>query len=239
MSPSILLDNIPDFGLSTKPLSPSARTLLLAPPRLAAHEEGLRNILSGYDRTVTELQMLDRVSAGLVTLPQETYDLIIILSDPDSLKSELNQLLDRRIFQQIFQALKTSGKLQAQNGLLAKDHASVEFREAILSGLVLEDGELVKPNNSVNDVVPIKLLRAKDRTMADSPPTLSTSEATVRSSISTSTYLENSNRKNEGASPPAYSDHDGKFSVADDDEFIDEDTLLTEEEMQRPLRIRM
>lgn len=62
MAPSI--DFASDFSpipSSTKSNPSNTRTLLLAPPSIASHEESLRNVLSSYDRSVTDLQMLEYV----------------------------------------------------------------------------------------------------------------------------------------------------------------------------------
>jgi len=72
MAPTVTIDNDSYFNpivASTKTNSFNARTLLLGPPSIASHEENLRNVLASHDRAVTDLQMLDRLSAGLVTLP--------------------------------------------------------------------------------------------------------------------------------------------------------------------------
>ena len=86
---------------SCKTDSFNARTLLLDPPSIACYEENLRNDLASYDRAVTDLQTLNRLSAGLVTLPDSTYDLILILTDADGTRTESAQLLGRDEFGRI------------------------------------------------------------------------------------------------------------------------------------------
>ena len=48
--------------------------------------------------------MLDRPSAGLITLPDATYDLILVLTDADSIRAEFTQLLNREVFTRIMQS---------------------------------------------------------------------------------------------------------------------------------------
>merc|ERR1712000_761234 len=168
MAPSFMIDNDSDFNptpAATKTSSFNARTLLLAPPSIASHEESLRNVLATHDRAVTDLQMLDRLSAGLVTLPDSTYDLILILTEADGTRNESTQLLGREVFARIVQALKAGGKLQAQHGTFGQDTASVESREAIMAGLVPEGDGMTKPDYSASEAVPLRL-RRKEKSAA-------------------------------------------------------------------------
>lgn len=244
MAPSVTIDNDSDFNpiasLPTKTISFNARrTLLLAPPSIASHEESLRNVLASHDRAVTDLQMLDRLSAGLVTLPASTYDLILILTDADGTRTESTQLLGRDVFGRIVQALKAGGKLRAQHGTFGQDTTGVEHREAILAGLVLEGGGMVKPDYSASEAVPLRFKR-KDEGAAVS---------NAGPAVATAAVPLNGKRKSVDMtqSKPAgvgFVDFSGDFGDPmitgedDDDELIDEDTLLTEEDMKRPVNIR-
>lgn len=243
MAPSLIIDNDSDFNptvTTTKMPSSNARTLLLAPPSISSHEENLRNVLASHDRSVTDLQMLDRLSAGLVTLPDTTYDVILILTDADGTRTESTQLLSRDVFGRIVQALKAGGKLEAQNGPFGRDEAGVELREAILAGLISEGGHMVKPDYSASEAVPLRLLRRKNKTPAVSD---------AGSAVSTTTIPIIGKRKSVDITPSKpsgvgfvdFSDDFGEPVItgeSDDDELIDEDTLLTEEEMNRPVAIR-
>jgi hypothetical protein len=244
MAPSVMIDNDSDFNpipVSLKTSSFNARTLLLAPPSISSHEENLRTVLSSHDRSVTDLQMLDRLSAGLVTLPDATYDLILILTDADGTRAESTQLLNRDVFGRIVQALKAGGKLEAQDGSFGKDESGLELREAILAGLVAEGGYMVKPDYSASEAVPLRLLRRKNKSAAVS---------NAGPAVTTTTVPVNGKRKSVDMtqSKPAgvgFVDFSDDFDdpmitgEEDDDELIDEDTLLTEEEMKRPVKIRM
>ncbi|KAI6248423.1 Fe-S cluster assembly protein DRE2 [Erysiphe necator] len=231
MSPSLLLDNTSDISFC-----PPSRTLLLAPPSIAAHEESLRNVLSCFDRAVTDLQMLDRLSTGIAKLPQSTYDLILILNDANGTSSESLQYLNRNNFQQISNALKAGGRVEAQDKTLGQDHNSTEFREAILAGLILDEGGMVKPKYSPSDTVPIKILKGRGKNNAFSNTGPTTRDAVNSLNISADTPLKNlESRTNESRTlnnnvKPGFIDNE-------DEELIDEDTLLTEEEVNRPLNI--
>ena len=184
--------------------------------------------------------MLDRLSAGLVTLPDSTYDLILILTDADGSRHESGQLLGREVFGRIIQALKAGGKLQAQDGTFGQDAGGDEYREAILAGLVAEGGVMVKPNSSASEAVPLRL-RRKDRTVA-------VSDAGPADPVSTVSLNRKRKSVDMSQSKPAgvgfvdFSDDFGDPMITgeddSDDELIDEDTLLTEEDLKRPVNIR-
>lgn len=238
MAPSI--DFSSDFSpIVTPKTSSQPRTLLLAPPSTSSHEAILRDVLASHDRSVTDLQMLDRLSTGLVTLPDATYDLILILTDADGTRSESARLLSRGVFTRIVAALKAGGKLQAQDGTFGQTVRGEELREAILAGLVVEGGSMVKPDYSAGDAVPLRL-RRKDKSTAVSsagPPV-----ATVAVPVDGKRKnVEISGNKPTGVGFVDFSDDLNDPIITgedDDDELIDEDTLLTEEDLNRPVNIR-
>ncbi|CAL3967278.1 unnamed protein product [Diplocarpon coronariae] len=242
MAPSFIIDNESDFGFSPLPSkissTPSARTLLLAPPSIASHEESLRNVLATHDRAVTDLQMLDRLSAGLVSLPDSTYDLILVLTDADGSRKESTQLLGRDVFARIVQALKAGGRLQAQNGTLGQDATSVESREGIMAGLVPEGQGMTKPDHRSIEPVPLRLRRKEKSDVVSN----------AGSAVATAAVQVNGKRKSvdmAGERPAGvgfvdFSDDFGQPMITreddeegddDDDELIDEDTLLADIDM--------
>jgi hypothetical protein len=241
MAPSFMIDNDSDFNPTTPPTtklsSTNARTLLLAPPSISSHEESLRNVLAAYDRSTTDLQMLDRLSTGLVTLPDSTYDLVLILTDADGTRTESNKLLGRDSFEKIVKGLKAGGKLQAQDGAFGQNVGGDEHREGILAGLVAERGGMVKPIHSTSEAMPLKLRRKpKDSAVSDAGPPVPAPSTLVHGGP------VQAQSKPAGVGFVDFSDDFDDPMITgedeDDDELIDEDTLLTEEDMNRSLAIR-
>ncbi|KAJ5162560.1 Cytokine-induced anti-apoptosis inhibitor 1 [Penicillium coprophilum] len=194
-----------DFSVQAK------RTLLLAPPSIATQEDKLRGLFSTFDRSTTDLQMLDRLSSGVVSLPAATYDLVLILTDTDGTRrSEALQLLTRDVYATLVPAMKPGAKLQTQDSAL---NAS-DSMEAILAGLVQSDNGFEKPKFDPSAAVPLKFgLKKKNK---------STAPATVPS-------IPKGFEAPMGIDAPTNHDRD------DDDELINEDTLLSEEDLTRPI----
>jgi len=204
--------NDTDVDFSPKPVQ-AKRTLLLAPPSIATQEDKLRGLFSTFDRATTDLQMLDRLSAGFVSLPATTYDLVLILTDTDGARrSEALKLLTRDVYTTLVPSMKPGAKLQTQDSAL---NAS-ESMEAVLSGLVQSDTGFEKPNFDSSAAVPLKFgLKKKNK---PTPPTTIPSIPT-------------------GFAAPGITgatNHDRD----DEDELINEDTLLTEEDLTRPIMPR-
>lgn len=186
--------------------SGSSRTLLLAPPSLAAHTDNLTAVVSQYDRSVTDLHMIDRISAGLVSLPEAKYDAILVLADAAGSLDEAVALLSRAVFGAVAEALKPEGTLTAQSGLSLA--ATPLAKEAILAGLVSKGAGFEKPDYGASEgVVSLKLGGKKKK-----PPVVT-------------------------APAPAGVGFDFGDDL-DDDDLIDEDTLMTEEDLKRPINIR-
>lgn len=182
----------------------TARSLLLAPPSVAAHEEKLRHVFATFDRSATDLQMLDRLSAGLVHLPPATYDLVVVLTNSDDQQSEALRLLTRHVFTALVPSMKSGAKLRLQNGTLG----AVQAREAILAGLLEQDGAYVKVEEE-EVVVPLRFGANKKKDTAQAPP-----------------------KPSNGVVMVDPDDDLGEYE--DGDELIDEDELLSEEDLKRP-----
>ncbi|KAI0134593.1 Fe-S cluster assembly protein dre2 [Xylariales sp. AK1849] len=239
MSPSVVtIDNTDDFispvAKSTQNESSTARTLLLAPPSIASHEEKLRYVLAAHDRSVTDLQMLDRLSAGLVSLPEATYDLILVLTDADGTRSESTPILNRDVFGKIVPSLKVGGKFQAQDGTLGQNSEGADAREAVLAGLVAAPDGFTKAEDE-EAAVPLKLAfgKGKKRSAAGA----AVPSVTVHQANGAAAKLDMAPpvAKPAGVGFVDFSDDFGNLD--DDDDLIDEDTLLTEEDLNRPLAI--
>ncbi|KAH8596321.1 cytokine-induced anti-apoptosis inhibitor 1, Fe-S biogenesis-domain-containing protein [Bisporella sp. PMI_857] len=239
MAPSI--DFSSDFfptPASTKITKSNARTLLLAPPSIASHEEKLRDVLATHDRAITDLQMLDRLSAGLVTLPDSTYNLILILTDANGTREESSSLLVRDVFTRIAQALKPGGRLQAQDGTFGTIKTGEEYRESILAGLVAEGDGMVKPDYAVSEAIPLRLRRkGKNGAVSNAGPVVEAVTVPINGKRKS---VDMAQSKPTGVGFVDFSDDFDDPLITgedDDDELIDEDTLLTEEDLRRPVNI--
>lgn len=111
MAPSIALDNTPDFPFGQ--YTPG-KSLLLSPPSLSSQPDKLNAALLSCGRNATDPQMLDRLALGFVSLPDLTYDSIIILADSDDTFTESLKILGRELFAKIVQSLKPGGYLRSQ-----------------------------------------------------------------------------------------------------------------------------
>lgn len=241
MAPSfVTIDNTPDFDFTPQPqptkkaVDSTTRTLLIAPPSIASHEEKLHGVLAVHDRSVTDLQMLDRISAGLARLPLATYDLIIILTDVDGTRSESGKLLSRDVYSSLVQSLKAGGKLQSQDGTFGQSTTSGEYTEAILAGLVANSaGGMMKPDYSASEAVPLRFGRNKKKDAVSDAGPPATIVTLKRKSV------EAAPAKPNGVGFVDFSDDFGEPEEDDDDDLIDEDTLLTEEDLNSMIVIRM
>ena len=232
MSPSIAFDTTPDFPSFR---ATTGRTLILSPPSLSSHPEKLNAAFFSCDRNVTDLQMLDRLALDLVSLPSTSYDNIIILSDADDTFSESSRILGREMLAKIVLSLKPGGRLRS----LDQAHASFDNlyqTEAILSGLVNDkEGGFQKPNLE-QQAIPLQSGRNKKDRGKDSKA--------IPSRPVGSPVIEDTRHSQDGK--PAgvgfvdFSDDFGAESAPSnvsysDDELIDEEALLGEDDLGRPI----
>ena len=135
---------------------------------------------------------------------------------------------------QIVKALKPGGKLQSQNGKFAVDDEE-ERREAILAGFLVEGDDMTRPMDQDTQSVPLRFSKNKDA-------------KAVTSAAGTGAVTLNINGKRANGPPnttqPAgvgFVDFSDDFDVPQvdggdsDDELIDENTLLDEEDLNRPV----
>lgn len=205
MAPApFIMDMSDDFSPAPiKSPGPSNRTLLLAPPSIASHEEKLRDIFTTYDRSSSDLHMLDRLSAGFVSLPPATYHLVLILTDVSGeRRHEALQLLSRDVYTVLVPSMKPGAKLRLQDGPLAASEA----KEAILAGLVENDGAFEKIEEE-EVVVPLRFGKKK----------------------------KNGVVKPASQSIPQPIQINLDDDLNSDDEIIDENELLTADDLKRPI----
>ena len=184
------------------------------------------------------MQMLDRLSLGLVSLPEATYDTVILLNDAEGSRNESRALLGRNILETLVKALRPNGRLRSQDGMLGKEEGS-EKNEAILAGLAsAPDGGFVKPSYNTSESVPLRF--GKKNGVAKAAGGLAQPQPNAVS------VQLNGKRKSEELSnglPAGVAFDDGTDALEDatidsDDDLIDEDTLLDEEDLKRPIKIR-
>jgi hypothetical protein len=234
MAPSFTIDETSDVDFSTPQhatkSTSTSRILLLSPPSLSAHPEALNRIVEAHDRTHTDIQMLDRLSAGIISLPTATYDVILLLTDANGTRTESQKLVDRNIMSKLFDALKIGGKLKSQDGTLGTVDGT-EKTEAILAGLIIDGLEgLKKPDTGISQAVPLRFGRKKAVSAA---PT-----------VNGSAPLNGNGKRDSNSIAPVqpagvgfvdFSDDLDAIITREDDDLIDEDDLITEEDMARPI----
>lgn len=231
MSPSVLMDTSDDFVMPiSKAPQTSKRTLLLSPPSLSSHQEKLTAVLEMHDRAHTDMQMLDRLSLGLVSLPQLTYDVILILCDADGSRRESQNLLSREILALLVKAMKNGGYLRSQDQSFGVSDGP-EKTEAILAGLSFQPGVgFVKADYGAQESVPLKFGRKKTAQAAGGLNNGASNGDAVFLPV-------NGKRKSvDDVLPDGVGFDDGTNDS--DDELIDEDTLLDEDDLKRTIKIR-
>jgi len=190
--------------------------------------------------------MLDRLELGLVSLPSQTYDVVMVLTDADGARSTN---LDRAVVEKLVASLKVDGRLTAQNGSLGPQ----EITEGVLSGLVADgNGALRKPQAAAEQTVKLSFGRKNKKADAAAVPANATEAINTakRKSVDISTG---------GAGPVKATpagvgfvelgdefgndyDEDEDMEIPSNEELeraerIDPDSLLTEEDRLKPLNI--
>ena len=161
------------------------RTLLLTSPSVAAEEETIKGLFAKYGHSSTDLQMLDRLSDGIVVLPNDTYDRVVVLKGG---QNSTSIPLLQKVYGAVVPAMKVGSRLTVQGSELSEP----EKREAILSGLVQKDGGFER----VQTTEAVQLRGAKK--------------------------------------PQRLEEIDWNGLGDDDDELVDEDTLLSEADKSTP-----
>lgn len=210
------------------------RTLLLAPPSISAHPEVLDKVYEIHDRSSADLQMLDRIAAGLVQLPLSTYDVVLLLTDADGTTRESHKLLGREVMTKVVRALKAGGLLKSQDGVFGSAQGT-EKTEAILAGLVEGGDGMMKPAEVGSVSIPLKLGKKKTNGVTNGV------NGTANGSDTVPLRVNGKRKEPEPAKPVGVGfvdfsdDLDDPIITGEDDELIDEDDLITEEDMARPI----
>lgn len=242
MAPGLTIDNTSDFSFAPPPQKAQGRTLLLAPPSIASHPDALNNIVEAHDRNATDIQMLDRLALGLVSLPASTYDLVLLLTNVDGTRAPLT----RAVIEKLVPSLKAGGNLKSQDGQFGTTPGS-EQTEAILAGLVQDpSGGMSKPaeaaaqtvtlsfgkkkNKANAAAVPLNSVEAINKTVTEAPkPTAPSAPAGVGFDMGDDLDVE-------------FYDEDDEMELPSKEELlsggtIDPNSLLSEEDRKRPINI--
>ncbi|KAF2035421.1 DUF689-domain-containing protein [Setomelanomma holmii] len=209
------------------------RTLLLCPPSLSAHPEALDKIYEIHDRSTADLQMLDRIAAGLVNLPASTYDVVLLLADADNTTRESHKLFARDVANAVALSLKVGGILKGQHGVLDGSAKT----EAILAGLSESADGMAKAEQVESVSIPLKFGKKKTIGLNGTNGTT----ATVNPDGSVPLNLNGKRNQPEPSKPAGVGfvdfsdDLDDPIITGEDDDLIDEDDLITEEDMARPV----
>ncbi|KAI4950529.1 electron carrier [Alternaria rosae] len=209
------------------------RCLLIGTPSIAAHPERLDQVYEIHDRNSTDLQMLDRIAAGLVNLPASTYDVVLLLADADGTTRESHKLLARDVMNKVVSALKVGGVLKSQAG----PFQGAEKTEAILAGLTETADGMTKPEQEEPVSIPLKFGKK-----ADGANGTNGANGTVNPDGSVPINLNRKRNQPEPVKPAAVvgfvdfsDDLDDPIITGEDDDLIDEDDLITEADMARPV----
>ncbi|TKA37591.1 hypothetical protein B0A54_11549 [Friedmanniomyces endolithicus] len=267
MAPSVTLDTTPDFSMPSSTTNTGPQTLLLAPPSISSHPSALSRVASNHDRNATDIQMLDRLALGLINLPPATYDVVLLLTDVDGSRRESSRLLDRNVMGQLVAAMKVGGRLRAQDGGLGSTASGAEHTEAILAGLVEgEDGDgMMKPDSMAGaqtvklsfggkkkvNAVPLNGAEAapigkrKSENISTGNGSLATTNggSVVRVSPAGVGFVDSNDDFDGGFDDGSGYDDDEEMEIPDDAELdraerINPDSLLSEEDRQRPIIVR-
>lgn len=258
MAPAFTVDMSDDIDLPTTKIT-TPRTLLLAPPSVSSHPEILTQVAAAYDRNATDIQMLDRLAMGLVSLPEATYDVVLLLTDVGASQTPLN----RQVMEKLVPSIKAGGRLRSQDGLFGSA-TSTEKTEAILAGLVDGGGDgMLKPDSTSGaQTVTLRFGKKKKADAAAVPAngveavnTAKRKSQDISTGIGALAMTNGNGHSNGAAKTPAgvvmvdpnddfddYDDDDD-FDIPSNDELakagqIDPESLLTEEDRQRPIIIR-
>lgn len=214
-----------------------SRTLIVAPPSISSKQDVLEAVFEHHNRSTTDLQMLDRIAAGVIKLPSEKYELVLLLSEPQGSAGEASHFVTKDVMLQLVQSMRAGARIRRQNGTFGT--VTTERTEALLAGL-LEDGTggMVKPSLSDTSAVPLRLNGARktkeDHASANTNGTSALTNANGKRDDMSAVTMENG--KVRGVGFVDFSDDlESELIIGEDDELVDEDSLLTEADLARPV----
>ncbi|KEZ45208.1 Fe-S cluster assembly protein dre2 [Scedosporium apiospermum] len=214
MAPGLIIDNTPDLDFTPFP----TKSL---PPKLGPTTTQQRTLLLAAPSLASNEASLraaiaghDRSTSDLHMLDRLSAGLVNLPASTYDLVLVLSDdasLLDRGVLTRVHDALKAGGKVRARDGVEIGGEAEKEF---VLAGLVRSSGEngFEKPDYGSEAVVPLRLRRKKKPVVVEK--------------------VEEVKKVPSGVGFVNLDDLDG-----DDDDLIDEDTLLTDQDLKRPLNI--
>lgn len=179
------------------------RTLLLCAPSISSHPEILQSTLTAYDRATTDVQMLDRLTHNLITLPAATYTHIHLLFPPTP--QETIHFLTPPILSQLYKSLLPNGRINLAS-ITPGEKQKIEHALLIEGFLKQEDDIFVVPD-FVEKSVSIGINRSGKSKNAVVPVAVFKPQ-----------------QEKEKINGVGFSDE-----ISDDDELIDEDELMADE----------
>lgn len=222
MAPPHVLDTSTDFKPAATVNFDSSktqqRTLVLCPPSISSKPELLQNSLVGLDRATTDVQMLDRLSLGVIALPNNAYSSVLILSDASATPF---REFEKHVLQDIFKSMLPKARLRSQD----RDFGKRDILGILMAGFMVEkEGPdenvvLVKPDFHGAASVPLKL--RKKESGNETKPAI--------------THALGAEAENSTVNGVGFINYDD----LGDDELVDEETLLDDGDLGTPIRQRV
>jgi hypothetical protein len=202
------------------------RTLILCPPSVSSHPEVLEKALSTIDRSSADVQMLDRLSLNLASLPDSMYSTVLLLSDPSSTPPAL----EKPLLEKVLAAMAPGGRWRAHGTL--KENWAQDRLGFLTAGFLVEETAdegvvAVKPDFGGQKSVALNLRKRSAaagggvvKPVVAKPAVVAPTPAPVAAQSNGVGFVD-------------FSDD------LEDDELIDEDELMADEDLATPVQIRM
>ncbi|KAA8910550.1 cytokine-induced anti-apoptosis inhibitor 1, Fe-S biogenesis-domain-containing protein [Sphaerosporella brunnea] len=220
-SPPYIDTSVSDFNptpVATAAAPSSKRTLILCPPSVSSHPEALENALSTVDRVSADVQMLDRLTLNLASLPDSIYSTVLLLSDPSS---SAPPTLEKPLLVKILAAMAPNGRWRAVGA--NKKNWAKDRLGFLTAGFLVEDTSegtvAVKPDFGGQKSVALNLRKRLPAGRVVKPvvakPAVAVAPVATTNGVGF-VYL---------------------IDDLDDDELIDEDELMADEDLATPVQI--